>query len=54
MKPKATLRHFLALAGSSLLAISYAHAATTLNWEGDTSAAWGTAANWPTLLPPAA
>jgi autotransporter-associated beta strand protein len=29
MKPKSTLRSFLALAGSTLLAISYTHAATT-------------------------
>jgi hypothetical protein len=32
MKPKSTLRTFLALAGSSLLAISPAHAAT-LTWD---------------------
>ncbi len=32
MKPKATLRHFLALAGSSLLAMSSASAQTTYTW----------------------
>jgi hypothetical protein len=33
MKPKSALRSFLALAGSSLLAISYTHA-DTLYWDG--------------------
>jgi autotransporter-associated beta strand protein len=47
MKPKASLRFFLALSGSSLLAISSA-AAATVNWDGDTSADWATANNWAT------
>ncbi len=47
MKAKTTLRHFLALAGSSLLAMSYSHA-DTRNWDGDTSASWSDAANWDT------
>ena len=34
MKPKATLRSFLALASSSLLAMSSAHA-TSLYWSAD-------------------
>ncbi|MFZ9938594.1 MAG: hypothetical protein ACO3JG_16275, partial [Luteolibacter sp.] len=38
MKPKSTLRIFLALAGSSLLAIYTAHAAT-LTWDHDTDGA---------------
>jgi autotransporter-associated beta strand protein len=45
MKPKASLRIFLALAGSSLLVISSAHA-DTVNWEGDTSSDWANADNW--------
>jgi autotransporter-associated beta strand protein len=50
MKPKATLLHFLALAGSSLLAISSASANTRtwgggdLNWTNTTASGWnGTA-----------
>ena len=35
MKPNSTLRSYLALAGSSLLAISSSHAAT-LTWDSDT------------------
>ncbi|QTN32068.1 autotransporter-associated beta strand repeat-containing protein [Akkermansiaceae bacterium] len=37
MKPKTTLRHFLALAGSSLLAISSASAQSTLYFDGGTT-----------------
>ena len=55
MKPKSTLRSFLLLAGSTLLAISYTHAAT-LYWDGnDTTAnadggagAWNAANAWDT------
>jgi fibronectin-binding autotransporter adhesin len=47
MKPKATLRHFLALAGSSLLAISSASAqAVNGTWNVDAAGNWGTASNW--------
>jgi len=51
MKPKSNLRLFLALAGSSLLAISFAHAAD-LFWDGnDTTAdADGGAGTWDTTL----
>ena len=48
MKPKSILRSFLALAGSSLLALSSAHAADR-TWDGDTSNLWGAAANWDAL-----
>jgi len=48
MKPKATLRHLLAIAGSSLLAVTSASAQTTVNWDGDTSTAWADADNWDT------
>ena len=55
MKTKSALRSFLFLAGSSLLAISYSHAAT-LYWDGATPAGppgggagtWQTAGNWDT------
>ena len=49
MKPKATLRHFLALAGSSLLAISSASAATrtwgggSLDWTNTSASGWNAA-----------
>lgn len=47
MKPKCTLRNLLALAGSSLLAISSATAATfTWTQNGTGSQTWGTATNW--------
>lgn len=50
MKPKPTLRHFLALAlaGSSLLAISSASAQTTYTWTQKTTGtqSWVTDANW--------
>ena len=58
MKPKSALRSFLALAGSTLLAISYTHAAT-LYWDGTTPAGapgggdgtWNTSTtNWDTSL----
>ena len=51
MKPKSALRCFLALAGSSLLAISYSHAAT-LYWDGATPAGapGGGAGTWDTSL----
>ena len=48
MKPKTTLLRFLVLAASSLLGISSAHAATTVNWDGDTSNLWTTVGNWDT------
>ncbi len=56
MKPKSTLRSFLAIAGSSLLAISYTQAAT-LYWDGTTSTdnadggagAWNGTDLWDTL-----
>jgi autotransporter-associated beta strand protein len=38
----------LAVAGSLVMGISSASAQTTVNWDGDTSATWGTAANWDT------
>jgi fibronectin-binding autotransporter adhesin len=48
MKPKSTLLHFLALVGSSLIAMSSASAQTTYTWTqtatGDQS--WTTAGNW--------
>jgi fibronectin-binding autotransporter adhesin len=45
MKPKNTLRHFLLLAGSSLLAISYTHADQT--WDGGgADNNWNTPENW--------
>lgn len=46
MKSKSTFRSFLALAGSSLLAISSA-SADTIYWDAAASP-WGTAANWTT------
>jgi fibronectin-binding autotransporter adhesin len=48
MKPKATIRHFLALAGSSLLAMSSASAQTTYTWTQNTAGdqSWATAGNW--------
>ncbi len=45
MKPDSTLRSFLLLAGSSLLAISYSHAADG-TWNVDTNGTWSTAGNW--------
>jgi len=51
IKPKTTLlRSFLALAGSSLLALSSAHAAIR-TWDGDTSTSWGASGNWDTGVP---
>jgi autotransporter-associated beta strand protein len=46
MKPKAPLRHFLAIAGSSLLAISQSHADQT--WDGTDADddLWSSADNW--------
>jgi MYXO-CTERM domain-containing protein len=46
MKPKHTLRHFLLIAGSSLLAVSSSHAGQI--WDGGSSANnnWNTASNW--------
>jgi fibronectin-binding autotransporter adhesin len=45
MKPKSTLRSFLALAGTSLLAFSYTHAGQI--WDGGgTDDNWNTPANW--------
>ena len=51
MKPKSALRCFLALAGSSLLAVSYSDAAT-LYWDGATPAGapGGGAGTWDTSL----
>ncbi len=47
MKPKSTLRHFLAVAGSSLLAISSASAAPfTWTQTADGNQDWTTAGNW--------
>lgn len=43
MKPKSRLRSYLALAGSSLLAISYSHAATYYWDDNGTTAGFGTA-----------
>jgi autotransporter-associated beta strand protein len=46
MKPRPTLRLFLALSGSSLLAISSAYAVNA-NWTGGSSdALWSNTANW--------
>ena len=46
MKPKATLRHYLLLAASSLLAISHSQAVTG-TWSGSTTGTWNTTAtNW--------
>ncbi len=45
MKPKSTLRHFLALAGSSILAISSSHAADG-TWNVDADGLWSVAGNW--------
>lgn len=47
MKPKSTLRSYLAIAGSSLLGISSAQA-ITFTWTqiGTGSQTWGTATNW--------
>ena len=44
MKPTPFLRSFLAITGSSLLAISYSHAATKY-WDGDTVNGGNPAAN---------
>jgi fibronectin-binding autotransporter adhesin len=48
MKPNSILRHFLALAGSSLMAMSSAHAQTTYTWTQTTAGShtWGTSGNW--------
>jgi len=48
MKPKSTHRSFLALAGSSLLAISSASAQTTYTWTQKTTGeqSWNTEGNW--------
>jgi autotransporter-associated beta strand protein len=52
MKLKSTLRSFLALAGSSLLAISYTHAANI--WDGGGgNGNWNTATNWDNDFVPA-
>jgi fibronectin-binding autotransporter adhesin len=45
MKPKASLLKFLALAGSSLLAVSAASAQTG-TWNVDANGLWGTDTNW--------
>ena len=45
MKPKATLRHCLLLAGSSLLAISHSHAASG-TWNVNANGLWSTSGNW--------
>jgi fibronectin-binding autotransporter adhesin len=45
MKPKSTLRSFLFVAGSSLLAISSASAATG-TWNVDANGLWSAAGNW--------
>lgn len=58
MKPKSKLLHFLALAGSSLLAVSSASAQSTLYWDGGTTdiatdgngVSGGTAGTWDTTL----
>jgi hypothetical protein len=46
MKPNSTLRYFLSLCSSSLLAISFAHADQI--WDGGSlvDSNWNTAANW--------
>jgi autotransporter-associated beta strand protein len=43
--PKSSLRNFLALAGSSLLAASFANAGSG-NWAVDNAGNWSTASNW--------
>ena len=48
MKSTISLRHFLTIASSSLLAVSSSFAQTTVNWEGDTDTLWATAGNWDT------
>jgi autotransporter-associated beta strand protein len=50
MKPNSILRHFLALAGSSLMAMSSASAQTNLFWDqdGDTTTATGGTGTWNT------
>jgi autotransporter-associated beta strand protein len=46
MKPESSLRRFLLVAGSSLLAVSSAHAADG-TWNSDvTNSLWGTDTNW--------
>jgi autotransporter-associated beta strand protein len=45
MKPKSTLLPFLALAASSLMAVSSASAATG-TWNVDSNGLWGTDTNW--------
>lgn len=58
MKPKSSLRHFLALAGSSLMAISFANAQSTRWFDGgavdiagnDNSASTGGAGTWDTTI----
>jgi autotransporter-associated beta strand protein len=55
MKSKATLRHFLCIAGSSLLAIGSASAQTTYTWTnitgGNISVDWALEGNWASNTP---
>jgi fibronectin-binding autotransporter adhesin len=46
MRPKLTFRQFLALAGSSLLAISSSHAANIWDGDGDPDNNWSNVLNW--------
>jgi hypothetical protein len=47
MKPKHTLRHFLLLAGSSLLTLSSASAQATSNtWDTNAAGNWTNVTNW--------
>jgi fibronectin-binding autotransporter adhesin len=45
MKPTFALRRFFAIAGSTVLAISYAHAQSN-SWLGDSAGNWNDAARW--------